>query len=82
MKKKSSLKRNITIQIDAALLKQSRHMAVEADTSLSDWVARLMAEAVSRETGRETAKRRALAVLKNPLKLGGKTFSRDELHER
>jgi len=73
---------NITVQIDKALLKHSRHLAIEKDSSLSEWVSSLIAEAVRREGGRPAAKRRALAILKSPLHLGGKTFTRVELHER
>jgi hypothetical protein len=75
-------KKNITVQIDEALLKTSRHIAIEEDKSLSEWVGSLIVAAVRRKTNRESSRRRALTVLKNPLHLGGKTFSRNELHER
>lgn len=82
MRKKNPLKRNITVQIEEALLKQSRHIAVEEEKSLSEWVGSLIAEAVRKKSGRESSRRRALAVLNSPLRLGGKAFSRDELHAR
>lgn len=74
-------RKNVTVQIDEALLKQSRHLAVDRNMSLSEWIAELMRDAVGRLKAREAAKRRAYAVLDKPLHLGGGVFSRDELHE-
>lgn len=75
-------KKNITVKIDAALLKQSRYLAVDENKSLSEWVACLIGNAVKKKHGRDAARRRALAILRSPLHLGGRTFTRDELHER
>ena len=75
-------KKNVTLQIDEEVLKQSRHLAVDEDVSLSEWVTNLITVAVRKGTGRESARRKALAVLASPLHLGGKILSRDELHER
>jgi hypothetical protein len=75
-------KKNITLQIDEALLKRSKHLAVDEDMSLSEWVANLVAGAVRAKSGRESARQKALAILKSPLHLGGNVFSRESLHER
>ena len=77
-----SLKRNITVQIDEALLKSSRHLAVDKNQSLSEWVANLISQAVKKSSGHAASRRRALAVLNSPLKLGGNVLSREDIHER
>ena len=38
---------NVTIKIDDALCKEARHRAVDADLSLSGWVAKLLAKELS-----------------------------------
>jgi hypothetical protein len=76
------MKKNVTVQVEAALLKQSRHLAVEEDMSLSEWIAALIKNAVIKKSGREQDMKRALAAMKKPLKLGGKLLSREEMHER
>ena len=40
--------KNITIRVDEALIKQCRHLAVEKDRSLSQWVADVMRQQVER----------------------------------
>jgi hypothetical protein len=49
-------KRNITVQIDEALLKSSRHLAVDENQSLSEWVANLIAAAVKKSSGYAASK--------------------------
>lgn len=75
-------KRNVTVQLDEALLKESRHLAVDQDMSLSEWIANVIQEAVKRSTSFDDAKRKAFQVLDNPLQLGGRKYTREELHER
>ncbi len=81
-KKQLVKKRNVTVQMDELLLKHSRHLAVEEDMSLSEWIATLIGEAVKRKSAQAGNRDRALAVLKSPLRLGGNVFSRQELHDR
>lgn len=38
---------NVTIKIDDALCKEARHRAVDADLSLSGWVAKVLAKELS-----------------------------------
>lgn len=38
---------NVTIKIDDALCKQARHRAVDADLSLSGWIARVVEKELS-----------------------------------
>jgi hypothetical protein len=75
------MKKNVTVQIDAAILKRSKHMAVEEDMSLSEWIATLIKNAVNKKSDKEQAMKRAFAIMKKPLKLGGKALSREEMHE-
>ena len=75
-------KKNLTLQLDEALLKQARYLTVDKDMSLSEWVGGLIEEALRLKNGRELAKKRALQVLRSPLKLDGRILSRDEMHER
>lgn len=75
-------KRNVTVQLEENLLKRSRHLAVDQDMSLSEWISRLVEEAVRKSSPRESSRRRALAVLNRPLHLGGGSYTRDDLHER
>lgn len=75
-------KKNLTLQLDEVLLKHARHLTVESDQSLSEWVSGLIQEAVRLRSGRDLSKKRALKVLKSPLKLDGRVLSREEMHER
>ena len=75
-------KRNLTLKIDETLLKRSRHLAVEEDKSLSEWVADLIAKAVIDTKSFEVLRDQAIAKLSRPMKLGGKVLTRDQVHER
>jgi len=75
------MKKNVTVQLDEALLKHSRHLAVEDDMSLSEWIATLIKNAVQKKGDRENSKKKALALMNKPLNLGGKVLSREEMHE-
>ena len=74
--------KNLTLRMDATLLKAARHRAVEADKSLSQWVTDLIAREVTRDDAYERAKQRALKRMQKGLPLGGKPIPREELHER
>jgi len=75
------MKRNVTVQLDEALLKHSRHLAVEEDMSLSEWIGTLIKNAVQKKGDKENSKKKAIALLNKPFKLGGKVLSREEMHE-
>lgn len=77
-----SKKRNVTVQLEEGLLKKSRHLAVDQDLSLSEWISRVIKDAVMRSYSFNSAKRKAFKVLEEPLCLGGKAYAREELHER
>lgn len=75
-------KKNVTLKIDEAVLRKAKKSAVNADQSLSEWTADLIAKAVVNQNMLEQSRKKALRLLENPLKLGGQTFKREDLHER
>jgi hypothetical protein len=74
--------RNVTLKLDEALLRKARQVAVAADKSLSQWVADLIAEALSSNAGYARGKQEALRRLEQGFKLGGVPLSREEAHDR
>jgi len=74
--------KNLTLRLDDAVLRKARHLAVEEQKSLSQWVADLIAQSVARKEDYADARRRALARLERGMRLGGRPLSREEAHER
>lgn len=74
--------KNITLRLDARILKEARHLAVEEDLSVSEWVARLVVETVSKRRDLSRIRMEALAELEQSLHLGGMPLRREEAHER
>lgn len=75
-------KRNVTITLDEHLLKKAKIRAVEADFSLSEWIANVLAEAITGEDALQKRRKQALKLLDNPHALGGKALTRNETHDR
>lgn len=77
------MKSNITLKLDADLLREVRIMAAEEGTSISALLAARLSNIVRERRGFERARRRALARLRAGFDLGWTPpRSRDELHER
>jgi hypothetical protein len=74
--------RNVTLRLDDAVLRKARHIAVEHDQSLSQWVSSLICRTVSQDETFKSARRRALRRLGKGYRLGGRPLSRQEIHER
>ncbi len=74
--------KNVTLRLDEAVLQRAKHRAVEEDCSLSEWVAKLIAEQVSGASDYAAARARAIERLNTGFLLGGKPLTRDEAHER
>ncbi len=74
--------RNITLKIDAALLKKCKRLALEKDKSLSQWLNDLILRTLGEDSNYARAKRRALRRLETGWDLGGSPLSREEAHER
>ena len=77
------MKTNITLKLDAALLREIRVLAAEEGTSISAMLAARLEQIVRERKTYERARRRALARLRDGLDLRWTPpRSRDELHER
>ncbi|MGH9741472.1 MAG: DUF6364 family protein [Candidatus Acidiferrum sp.] len=77
------MKANVTLKLDAEILKEARVLAAEQGSSISRLLAEKLEELVRERKGYERARKRALARLRVGMDLGWKKpASRDELHER
>jgi hypothetical protein len=77
------MKRNITLKLDADLLREVRIMAANEGTSISALLAARLDKMVRERKAYEAARRRALTRLKDGFDLRWTPpRSRDELHER
>ena len=77
------MKTNITLKLDAALLREIRVLAAEEGTSISALLAARLEQIVRERKTYDRARRRALARLREGLDLQWTPpRSRDELHER
>ena len=75
-------KHNITVAIEAGLLKKARALAARRGLSVSALLADELRHLIAEDTRYAAARKRAVALFASPLPLGGKTLSRDEIHER
>ncbi|MGA2967495.1 MAG: hypothetical protein ABSD64_14905 [Terriglobales bacterium] len=77
------MKSNITLKLDAALLREVRILAAEEGTSISAMLAARLEQILRERKSYDRARRRALARLRDGMKLGWTPpGSRDELYER
>jgi hypothetical protein len=77
------MKTNVTLKLDAALLREVRILAAEEGTSISALLAARLEEIVRQRKTYDRARKRALARLQEGLDLQWTPPpSRDELHER
>ena len=77
------MKANITLKIEADLLREARILAAEEGTSISALLATRLEQAVRERRRYNEARRRALARLQRGFDLRWTApRSRDELHER
>jgi hypothetical protein len=77
------MKTNITLKIEADLLREARVLAAEDGTSVSAMLATRLEEVVRERKGYQQARRRAVARLRKGFDLQWTPpRSRDELHER
>jgi hypothetical protein len=78
-----AMKRNVTLKLDAELLKHARVLAAEQGSSISRLLGEKLEELVRERAGYERARKRALARLRVGMDLGWtRPGSRDEMHER
>lgn len=77
------MKRNVTLKLDAGILKEARVLAAEEGSSMSQLLADKLEELVRERKGFDRAKKRALSRLRLGLDLEWtRPRSRDEIHER
>jgi len=77
------MKTNITLKLDAGLLREMRVLAAEEGTSISALLADKLEQIIRERKAYDRAKKRALARLREGFDLQwSRPSSRDELHER
>ncbi len=76
------MKKNLTVKIDERLVKECRHAAVEDDSSVSQWVSKLIEEALGSRNRFNESRRTALKYLEVGFKLGGSPLKRDEIYDK
>lgn len=77
------MKTNLTLKLDADLVREARILAAEEGTSISGLLAARLKEIVRERKAYDRARRRALARLRQGFALDwSRPRSRDELHER
>lgn len=75
-------KANITVAIEPALLKKARAVAARRGQSVSALLADELRELVDDDARYASAHKRARALFRSPLSLGGVPLRREQLHER
>ena len=74
---------NVTLKIDDDLLEKARRLAFRRKTSLNAVVKRKLEEFVSSDLHRQTTLKGLEAFLRrSKARVGRKTWTRDDLHER
>ncbi len=74
---------NVTLKIDDALLENARRLAFEKKTSINAIIRDRLEQFVSSDQKREAALRGLDSFFrKTQARVGRKTWSRDEIHER
>jgi hypothetical protein len=77
------MKTNVTLKLDADLLREARVLAAEQGRSISGFLTERLESLIRERKAFEKAQRRAVARLREGLDLGWTPpTSRDELHER
>jgi hypothetical protein len=73
---------NLTLQMDAEVIRRARIMAARRGTSVSSLAAMRLKELVDEDERVELARERAEAILAKATPRGGRSWTRDELHDR
>ncbi len=76
------MKTNITLKLDAALLREAKILAAREGVSVSRLLSDLLEVRVRSDRAYDRARRSALAKLSTGYDLDWSPSSRDELHER
>ena len=73
---------NLTLQMDAEVIKRARIVAARRGTSVSALAATRLIELVDEDERVELARGRAEAILKKGAPRGSRSWRRDEVHDR
>jgi hypothetical protein len=73
-------KSNLTLQLDADVIRRARVLAARQGTSLSALVARELGALVEREARYEDARQRAVDLMAAATSRGGRSWTRDDLY--
>jgi hypothetical protein len=73
---------NLTLQLDADVIRRARIVAAKRGTSVSALAATQLLALVDEDERAELARERAQAILRKASPRGGRTWTRDELHDR
>jgi len=75
-------KANLTLQLDEEVIRRAKILAAKRGTSVSGLVAHDLGELVDQDERYEDAMDRAREILARATARGGRSWRRDELHER
>ncbi len=75
-------KTNLTIQLEGDTVQRARVLAARRGTSVSALVARTLTAMVDEDERYELARRRADELMARAGSFGGRSWTRDEVHER
>jgi len=75
-------KANLTLQLDEDVVRRAKVLAAKRGTSVSGLVARDLGELTDQDERYEDAMRRAREILARAIARGGRSWRRDDLHER
>jgi hypothetical protein len=78
----SMARANLTLQMDAETIRRARIVAAKRGTSVSALAASQLEELVEEDDRLERARARAEAILAQASGRGGRSWTRDDLHER
>jgi hypothetical protein len=73
---------NLTLHLDADVIRRARIVAAKRGTSVSALAAKQLAELVDEDERFERARARAEAVLAKSVPRGGRSWTRDDLYDR
>lgn len=75
-------KRNLTVELDDEMIRKAKVVAAKRGTSVSRLVANKLEDLIEADVRYEEARERALKALANAKPRGGRSWRREELHQR
>jgi hypothetical protein len=75
------MKQNLTVQLDAEVIRRAKVLAARRGTSVSGLVARQLEELTAADERYQRARESALRMMEQTRDRGGRQWTRDELYE-